>query len=148
FVLPALTAAVCGLLGGVWRGQPAAGGGAQPTPAGLAFASIAPGVVAALLWWSVLPSIQEGLGAAALGIVTALVPVTLSAPAPLLAAAGDAGRRLWQISLALTVLAILIALPQPRFAPWSPERATFTFHQDGDAGTAHWVLNSQTPIPA
>jgi hypothetical protein len=143
FVAPALVAAICGLLAGVWRGRPEEG-----VSVGLAFAAIVPGLVAALAWFGVVPAIQEGLGAVALGVVAVLVAILLTTVAPLFAGGGGLGRRLWPVALVLMVVAVVAALPQARFEPWSPQRTNFTFYQDADSGAARWVLSAQVPLPA
>jgi hypothetical protein len=141
-VAPALTAGVCGLLGRVWRG-----GGPAGAPAAVWMATIVPGVVAAALWWGVLPPIYDGLGVPALPIIASLLAVLLATLAPAIAGGGKLGRRLWAAALALTVVAALTALAQPRVSRQSPQALTFTFHQDADAGTARWVARGLPPLP-
>jgi len=138
-VVPALAAGVCGVVGRIWRG------GKTATPAG---ATIVPGVVAALLWWGVLPPVHEGLGVQALPIIAVLLALVYATMAPLVAGGGGLGRRLWALALAATVLAALVALTQPRFTPRSPQPLTYTFHQDGDSGAARWVVRALPPLPA
>ncbi|MBV8203255.1 MAG: hypothetical protein JOZ15_21795, partial [Acidobacteria bacterium] len=139
---PALVAALCGLLGRVWRhGLPGA------APAALWMATIVPGVVAAVLWSGVLPPIYEGLGVQALPIIASLLALVLATLAPLIAGGGGLGRRLWAVALALTVVAALAAAVQPRVSRLSPQPLTFVFHQDADAGTARWVVRSPAPLP-
>ncbi len=145
FALPALIAAVCGAAFGIWRVQPA---GAEPTPPGVALAVIVPSVVAALLWFSVLPAIYAGIGVPVLPVISALVAIALTTAAPLITAGGTLGRRLWQPALALTLVAVVVALPQPRYSPSSPQRTTLVFFQDADAAKARWVVGSQGPVPA
>jgi hypothetical protein len=140
FVVPALAAGICGVLGRIWRGGWPGGG--------LALATIVPGVVAAVLWWGVLPGVYDGLGVPALPIIASLLAILYSTAAPLIAGGGGFGRRLWALALALTVLALVVALPQPRFSRRSPQPLTFTFYQDGDAGTARWVVRALPPLPA
>jgi Peptidase family M28 len=137
-VVPALAAGICGVVGRIWRG------GKPATPAG---ATIVPGVVAALLWWGVLPPVHEGLGVPALPIVAVLLALLYATMAPLVAGGGGLGRRLWALALAATVLAALVALAQPRFTPRSPQPLTYTFHQDGDSGAARWVVRALPPLP-
>lgn len=139
-VLPALVAGICGVLGRVWRG-----GGPAGAPAS---ATILPGVVAAVLWWGVLPPIYDGLGVPALPIIATLLALVLASMAPLVAAGGGLARRLWAVALALTVVAALLAALQPRFSRPSPQPLTYTFYQDGDAGVAHWVVRALPPLPA
>ncbi|HEY6321840.1 MAG TPA: M28 family peptidase [Thermoanaerobaculia bacterium] len=138
-VLPALVAGLCGVLFRVWRGG--GSGGARA-------AAIVPGTVAAVLWWGVLPPLYEGLGVAALPLVATLLAVLFATLAPLTAAAGRFGRRLWVAALAATLLAVLVALPQPRFSPRSPQHLTYTFFQDGDSGKARWLVQARPLLPA
>ncbi len=142
-VVPALAAAICGLLGRVWRG-----GGPAGAPGAVATAAIVPGVVAAVLWWGVLPPIYDGLGTPALWLIAALLGLLFGTLAPLAAAGGGLARRVWAVALALTVLAAVAALVEPRFSRESPQSLTFTFHQDADAGTARWVARALPPLPA
>jgi hypothetical protein len=151
FVVPALAAGACGALGRIWRGQgwPAAGNTAE-TGAGAAATAIAivvPGVVAALLWFGVLPPIYDGLGVPALPIVAVLLAILLTTLAPLIASGGAWGRRLWGVALALALVAVVAALAQPRFTRRSPQPLTFTLHQDADAGSARWVVRGLPPLP-
>jgi len=147
-VVPALASGICGMLGRIWRG----GGPATPALAAvgapLIGATIVPGVVAALLWWGVLPPVYEGLGVPALPIIAVLLSILFAAIAPLVAGGGGLGRRLWMLALAATVLAALAAVTQPRFSLQSPQPLTYTFHQDGDSGTARWVVRALPPLPA
>jgi hypothetical protein len=147
-VVPALAAGICGVLGRIWRG------GGPPTPA-LAVvpvapiaATIVPGVVAALLWWGVLPPVYEGLGVPALPIIAVLLSILFATMAPLIAGGGGLGRRLWVLALVAAVLAALAAAMQPRFSVESPQQLTYTFHQDGDSGAARWVVRAMPPLPA
>jgi hypothetical protein len=141
-VAPALVAGICGLLARVWRG-----GGPGGAPVALWTATIVPGVVAALLWWGVLPPIYDGLGVPALPIIASLLAILLATLAPLIAGGGKLGRRLWAVALVLTVVAALAALVQPRFTRQSLQPITFTFYQDADAGTARWVVRALPPLP-
>jgi Peptidase family M28 len=140
FVVPALAAGICGLLGRIWRGSWPGGA--------LATATIVPALAAAVLWWGVLPSFYVGLGSPALPIIASLLAILYATAAPLIAAGGGFGRRLWALALALTLLALIVALPQPRYSRQSPQSLTYTFHQDGDTGTARWVLRALPPLPA
>jgi Peptidase family M28 len=166
FVVPALAAGVCGVLGGIWRrSPPQQGGGGRrrfPRPgrhslqveaasgvaAAMVVASVVPGVVAAVLWLSVLPSIYDGLGVPALPLVAVLSAIVCSTLAPLVAAGGTWGRRLWGAGLALTLVAVVMALAQPRFTLRSPQSLTFTFQQDAGTGSARWVVRGLPPLPA
>jgi hypothetical protein len=140
FVLPALAAGICGVLARVWRGgRP--GGGAP------AAAVIVPGVVAAVLWWGVLPPLYQGMGVPALPVIATLLALLFATLAPLVAAGGGLGRRLWALALALTVVAALAALAQPRYTPESPRPLSFIFYQDGDSGLARWVVAGAPPVP-
>jgi hypothetical protein len=154
FVVPALAAGICAVLGRIWRGS---GPAAQVTsvrpaapmvPGHQIAAAIVPGVVAAVLWWGVLPPIYEGLGVPALPIIAVLLSILFATMAPLVAAGGALGRRLWAVALALTLLAVLAALVQPRFTPGSPQPLTYSFYQDGDSGIARWVVRALPPLPA
>jgi hypothetical protein len=140
FVLPSLAAAICGVLGRVWRGG-GPGGGA------LAAAAIVPGVVGAVLWWSVLPPVYDGMGVPALPIVATLLALAFGTLAPLIAGGGGLGRRLWALGLAATVVAVVAALAQPSSTRESPRPLTFTFYQDGDSGLARWVVAGPPPLP-
>ena len=140
FVLPALAAGICGVLARVWRGG---------VPGrSLAAAAIVPGVVAAVLFWGVLPPVYEGLGVPALAIIASLLALLYATLAPLVAASRGFGRRLWLLALVLTVLAVAAALAQPRFTRRSPQPLTYTFHQDADTGTARWLVAALPPLPA
>ncbi|HEY6322782.1 MAG TPA: M28 family peptidase [Thermoanaerobaculia bacterium] len=146
-VVPVLAAGICGVLGRIWRG----GGPATPAlaavPVPLIGATIVPGVVAALLWWGVLPPVYEGLGTQALPIIAVLLSILFATLAPLVTGGGGLGRRLWVLALAATVLAALAAMTQPRFSLQSPQPLTYTFHQDGDSGVARWVVRALPPLP-
>jgi len=154
FVVPALAAGICGVLGRIWRGSGPAAPVPRVTPVAplipghLVAAAIIPGVVAAVLWWGVLPPVYEGLGVPALTIIAVLLSILYATLAPLVGAGGGLGRRLWAVALVLTVLAVLAALVQPRFSRRSPQPLTYTFHQDGDSGTARWVVRALPPLPA
>jgi hypothetical protein len=139
FVLPALAAGVCGVLARVWRGG-RLGRGAP------AAAVIAPGVVAAVLWWGVLPPVYSGMGVPALPVITTLLAALFATLAPLVAG-GGLGRRLWALGLALTVLAVLAALAQPPSTRESPRPLSFTFYQDADSGLARWLVLGPPPLP-
>ncbi len=147
-MVPALAAGICGVLGRIWRG------GRPATPAAAAVstppigATIVPGVVAALLWWGVLPPVYEGLGTQALPIIAVLLSLLFATMAPLVACGGGLGRRLWALALVGTVLAALAAVTQPRFSLRSPQPLTYPFHQDGDSGAARWVVRALPPLPA
>ncbi len=147
FVLPALIAGACGALGRVWRvpEEPSAtaaasagpagrdGGGARSAMRAMRAAIIVPGVAAAVIWFGVLPPIADGLGAPALWIVATLAAILFSSLAPLISGGGRLGARLWQLALALTVVAALLAMAHPRFTRQSPQPLTFTFHQPAPA---------------
>ncbi len=139
FTVPALAAGLCGVLARVWRGR--AGGGAPPVPV------ILPGLVAAVLWWGVLPPMYEGIGVPALPLIAALLALVFAALAPLVAAGGRFGRRLWILALAATVVAALAALAQAPVSSQSPRHLSFTLYQDGDSGTARWVALGPPPLP-
>jgi len=141
-VAPALVAGICGILGRVWRG-----GGPAGAPAALWTATIVPGVAAAVLWWGVLPPVYDGLGVPALPIIATLLAILLATMAPLIAGGGWLGRRLWAVALALTVVAALAALAQPRYSRRSLQPITYTFYQDAGAGTASWVVRALPPLP-
>ncbi len=111
-------------------------------------AIIVPGVAAAVIWFGVLPPIADGLGAPALWIVATLAAILFSSLAPLISGGGRLGARLWQLALALTVVAALLAMAHPRFTRQSPQPLTFTFHQDADGGAARWVVRGLPPLPA
>jgi hypothetical protein len=150
FVLPALAAAVCGLLGRVWRGGgagAAAGRPAAPRWPPAAAVTIVPGLVAAVLWWGVLPPVYDGLGAPALTIIAVLLAILYSTLAPLVAGGGSFGRRLWAVALALTLVAVAVALPQAPYSRQAPQGVTYTFYQDGDSGAARWVVRALPPVP-
>ena len=151
FVVPALAAGICGVVGRIWRGSGPATLTTAEIPAPPIAAAIVPGVVAAVLWWGVLPPVYEGMGVPALWIIAVLLSILYATMAPLVVVGGGLGRRLWAVALVLTVLAALAALAQPRFSAGSPQPLTYTFHQDGDAGTARWVVRAwppQAPLPA
>jgi Peptidase family M28 len=148
FVVPALAAGICGVAGRLWRGSGPATPAAAERSAPPIAAAIVPGVVAAVLWWGVLPPVYEGIGVPALPIVAVLLSLVYATLAPLVAAGGGLGRRLWAVALVLTVLAALAALAQPRFSAGSPRPLTYTFHQDGDEGTARWLVRATPPLPA
>jgi hypothetical protein len=138
FVAPALVAALAALLCRAWQGR----------PAGTALAVIVPGIAAALLWFGFVPALYEGLGVTALPIIAVLLAIMLTTLAPLLPGGGPLGRRLWLVSLAATVVAVVVAVPQPRFTPQSPQPLVFAYYLDGDAGTATWLTWSGEPLPA
>jgi hypothetical protein len=132
FVLPALAAGICGVLARVWRGLRAASGA-------LVTAAIVPAVTAAVLWWGVLPPVYTGMGVPALPMIATLLGIVFATLAPLIAAGGLFGRRLWTLALAAAVVALLTALAQPPADASSPRPLSFTFYQDGDSGLARWV---------
>src|SRR6202035_3578343 len=110
-------------------------------------ATLVPGVVAALLWWGVLPPIYDGIGVPALPIIASLLAILLATMAPLIADGGRLGRRPWAVALALTVVAAVAALAQPRFTRRSLQPLTFTFYQEAGAGSAIWVVRAPPPLP-
>jgi hypothetical protein len=139
-VLPSLAAGICGALARVWRGG-------RPASGTLVTAAIMPGVVAAVLWWGVLPPVYEGLGVPALPLIATLLGIVFATLAPLIAAGGLLGRRLWALALAATVVAVLVALAQPPATASSPRPLSFTFYQDGDSGLSRWVVDGPPPLP-
>jgi len=147
-VVPALAAGICGVLGRIWRGRGPATAALGVVSAPPIAATIVPGVVAALLWWGVLPPVYEGLGVQALPIIAVLLSLLFATMAPLIAGGGGLGRRLWAVALVAAVLAALAAATQPRFSVESPQPLTYTFHQDGDSGAARWVVRALPPLPA
>lgn len=138
FVAPALLAGIVGLPA-VLRGA----AGARFSAA----AVVVPGVAAALLWFSVAPAIYEGLGVPQLPLVGLLIAIALSSLAPLIAAGGAFGRRLWVPALVLTVLAAAVAATRMPFSPESPRPMSFTYYEDAAAGSAKWVLRTAPQVP-
>jgi Peptidase family M28 len=137
FVAPALVAGLCALLARVWQGRPGA----------TAAVAIVPGIAAALLWFGVVPALYDGLGVPALWIIATLVAVLLTPLAPLAGGGGWIGARLWLAALVAALVALVVALPQPRFSMDSPQPLTFIFFQDADSGQARWLVQGLLPPP-
>jgi hypothetical protein len=137
WVVPALLAGICGLPA-VLRG------GARPFSA---IAIMLPGAAAALLWFSVMPAIYDGLGVPQLATVAVLAAIALSALAPLIATGGKLGRRLWLPALLLAFVASLWAATQPPFSPQSPRPMSYTCYEDAYSGSTRWVLRTAPPVP-
>jgi hypothetical protein len=137
FLAPALAAGACGLLPGMARGRPGA----------LAAAAIAPGVVAALLWFPVLLPLYLGLGALGLPVVFVLVALLCTALMPLLPPAG-LGRTATAVAVAAVLAAALIAAVAPRFTSDSPRPLNIVFDQDAASGRARWLVGGALPVPA
>jgi hypothetical protein len=128
FVVPALVAGVCGLIG-------------RSADVGLI-----PATLAAALWLPLLRPIYFGLGTPALLVVAVLTAILLTGLAPFYVGAGALRR--W-VPIAAAVLALVLAArawSDAPFSPSSPQPVTVLFHQDGDAGAAHWVARG-TPLP-
>jgi hypothetical protein len=136
FVAPALVAGVCGALPGIWR-----------APWKVAAAVIVPAVAAALTWLGVVPAIYDGMGSPVLPVTAVLVALMVTPAAPLIAAGGGLGRRLWLAALVLSLLAAVMAMTQPRFTAASPEPITYVLYQNGDSGAAQWVVLAPPSLP-
>jgi hypothetical protein len=162
FLVPALTAAVAGVIGTARVGKAGrAGRGGQAGGAGCAgrtgragqvAAAIAPGVVAALLWFPVLLPLYEALGILGLPVVFALIALLFTATAPLLPAAvraGHRGRRAGLTpALAGLTAAVALAALAPACTPDSPRPLNIVFHQDAASGQARWLVGGALPVPA
>jgi len=140
FVVPALVAALTGLLFSGTDGVTGPGG---------TFGVLLTAAVAAVLWFPILMPLYDGLGNGALVPIAALAAIFFTAIAPLFLAAPTFLRR--SVPL-LTVLAVIvcfgISLVSPRYSAASPQPLGLLLHEDADTGQTRWIAAGSPPLPA
>jgi peptidase M28-like protein len=136
FLVPALCAGLLGLV------LPAGGAAA-------ALAAVVPAGVAGLVWFPILILLYAGLGTnPGLLAVAALLAIFLTTIVPLVAPAGAGWR--WGLPVIAGLLATVMAvgiLASPVFSVDSPRRLTFTYHLDGNRGSARFLAQTPPPLP-
>jgi hypothetical protein len=139
FVVPALVAALTGLL---FSGRDGVAG-----PGGT-FGALLTAAVAALLWFPILIPLYNGLGGTALVPIAALVAIFFTAIAPLFLSAPSFVRG--GVTLLAAVAAVVcfgVSFTSPKFTPASPQPLSLMLHQDADTGTTRWIAAGAGPQP-
>ncbi|HEV7514992.1 MAG TPA: hypothetical protein VGR07_01700, partial [Thermoanaerobaculia bacterium] len=135
-LIPALAAGLCGLV------LPAGGAAA-------AVAGVVPAGVAGLLWFPILILLYDGLGTfPGLMAIAVLLSVLLTSIVPLVAAASGGWR--WGLPVLSGILTLVMAvgiLASPVYSAASPRRLNFTYHLDGDSGSARFLAQTLPPLP-
>lgn len=136
FLLPALVAAVLGLL--------AAARGGAGLLAGAA--AVSPPVVAAVLWFFLALVLYPGLGTPGLLIVGVLVALFATSLAPPLAAWTGRGRWVFPaLALVGVIVASAVAFASPPYSAEVQRPLNLIYYQDGFSGLSRWLVFGRSP---
>ena len=140
FVVPALVAAVTGLL---------LSGGDGVTGPGGTFGVLLTAAAAAILWFPILLPLYDGLGGGALVPIAALAALFFTAIAPLFLAAPPIVRRgVALLALLAAIVCFGIALTSPKYSATSPRTLNVLMYEDESAGQTRWIAVGPPPLPA